>query len=126
MERRQSRFAQLSAFTLPPTGDRLGDKPLAAITEDDLEVAVIALRTNGRSTSTRNHYVRLLKKAFRWATRKGHLRRNPDLGRVVAEVREAGAASSTPGPDVVDANGRLVTAGEERRLLAVAHRACRT
>ena len=69
-------FAKIAAFILPDDS-RLGDKALGAITEDDLEAVAAALRVNGRAVSTRNQYVQLLKKSFRWAAKKGYISRNP-------------------------------------------------
>jgi integrase len=57
-------------------GRRLGDVPLAAITEDELEAFYASLLAAGLAASTRNHYVQLLKATFRWAARKGYIR-NP-------------------------------------------------
>jgi integrase len=57
--------------------DGLGDKPLTAITEDDIEAFFMHLRAEGRAASTRNHYMQLAKALFRWAVRKGYLTRNP-------------------------------------------------
>jgi integrase len=47
------------------------------ITEDELETFYAGLVAGGRAASTRNHYVQLLKAAFRWATKKGYLSRSP-------------------------------------------------
>ncbi|OLC84758.1 MAG: hypothetical protein AUH72_00890 [Acidobacteria bacterium 13_1_40CM_4_65_8] len=58
-------------------GRRLGGWPLAAITEDELEALYASLVAAGRAASTRNHYVQLLKAAFRWATKKGYIARSP-------------------------------------------------
>ena len=112
-------FAQVAAFTLTD-GSRLGDKPLGAITEDDLEAVLTDLRTKGRAASTRNHYVQLLKASCRWAVRKGYLTHSPiseasDLKRTKIAKRNRRLA-----PDRFDDEGRLVYAGEERTLLAVA------
>ena len=60
-----------------PDGRRLGDVPLAAITEDDLEAFYASLHAAGLAASTRNHYVQLLKALFRWAARKGYVARSP-------------------------------------------------
>ena len=46
-------FAQIAAFTLTD-GSRLGDKPIGAFTEDDLEAFMAALRPKGHAASTRN------------------------------------------------------------------------
>jgi integrase len=58
-------------------GRRLGDWSLAAITEDELEAFRAAQRTMGRSASTLNHLVQVMKAAFRWAARKGYVLRSP-------------------------------------------------
>jgi integrase len=52
--------------------NRLGDRPIQAVTEDDLEAFVKHLVTLGRSPSTRNHYVQLIRALSRWAVRKGY------------------------------------------------------
>ena len=62
---------------LAADGRRLGDMPIAAITEDELEAFHASLVTAGRAASTRNHYVHLIKAAFRWAARKGYITRSP-------------------------------------------------
>jgi integrase len=113
-------FAQLAAFPLPD-GSRLGDKALGAFTEDDLEAFVVTLRAKGRATSTRNSYVQLLKKSFRWATKKGYITSNPTLsddstlkrGKIAKRHRRLL-------PDIVDDRGHVREPGEERRLLAAA------
>jgi integrase len=58
-------------------GRRLRDWPLAAVTEDELEAFHASLIAAGRAASTRNHYVHLIKAAFRWAARKGYIARSP-------------------------------------------------
>ena len=58
-------------------GTPLGQQPMAAITEDDLERFMRGLREQGRAVSTRNHYVQLLTSLFRWAKKKGHITRSP-------------------------------------------------
>jgi integrase len=113
-----SRLAVLAAFTRVD-GTALGDVAIAAITEDDVEAFFGQLRTT-RAAATRNNYVTLIKKAFRWATKKGYLARNP-----ISEDSELKRAKPTQRarrlvPDSADADGRLTTPGEERRLLAVA------
>ena len=72
------RLKQLTAFVLPPPlGQRLGAKALARITEDDLETFLDDVRARGRTASTCNKYVQLMKHSFRWATRKGYIKANP-------------------------------------------------
>jgi integrase len=112
-------FAQVAAFQVPD-GSRLGDKPLGAITEDDLEVFLVALRARGRAASTRNQYVQLLKASCRWATRKGYLARNPISEDSAIKRAKIAQRNRRLVPDVVDEQGRLTDPGEERRLLAAA------
>ena len=68
-------FGRLKAFQI--NGAPFGDKPIAAITEDDVELFFAALRAEGLAASTRNKYIQLVKALFRWATKKGYLTRNP-------------------------------------------------
>jgi integrase len=56
---------------------RLGDLPLNTITEDELEAFHGSLVAADRAASTRNHYVQVLKAAFRWAAKKGYIARSP-------------------------------------------------
>ena len=58
---------------------RLGDRPVQAVTEDDVEAFVRYLGTLGRAASTRNHYVQLIRAMSRWAVRKGY-RTTPIVG----------------------------------------------
>src|SRR5262245_8944263 len=58
-------------------GRRLGDWPLTAITEDELEAFHAAQRAAGRAVSTLNHLVQVIKASFRWAAKKGYLARSP-------------------------------------------------
>jgi integrase len=60
-----------------PDGRFLGDCPIAAITEDELEACHAAQRAAGRAASTLNHLVQVIKAAFRWAARKGYVPRSP-------------------------------------------------
>jgi len=113
-------FAQLAAFQLED-GTRLGDKPISAITEDDLEAVILDMKSRGRAASTRNQYVQLLKASFRWATKKGYLARNPitDDSEHIKRSRIA-QRNRRLAPDVLDKDGKLQEPGEERRLLASA------
>ena len=58
---------------------RLGEKAARSVTEDDLEAFIKHLTTLGRSSSTRNHYVQLIRAMSRWAVRKGY-RSTPMVG----------------------------------------------
>ena len=71
----RSCFGQISAFVLE--GQPFGEKALAAITEDDVEVFLASLRGKGLAASSRNKYIQVIKALFRWAVRKGYLTRNP-------------------------------------------------
>ena len=99
-------------------GVRLGAKPLAAITEDDIESCHAHLRTIGRAASTRNQYVQVIKSAFTWATKKGYLARNPITDDSILKRTKVAQRSRRLAPDVFDEHGQLKTPGEERRLLA--------
>jgi len=88
---------------------RIGDKPIQAVTEDDLEAFVKHLVTLGRAASTRNHYVQLIRAMSRWAVRKGY-RMTPlvhDDSDVVRRRKET-------------QRHRRLEPGEEERLLAAA------
>lgn len=99
-------FRQLVAFLL--NGERLGEKALAAITEDDLDVVFAQLRADGKAASTRNKYVQTVTMMLRWATKKGYLQRNP-----------AADCESLKREQHAQRNRRLEP-DEESRLLAVA------
>jgi integrase len=58
-----------------PDGRRLGEWPLADITEDTIEAFFMTLAPY--AVSTRNKYTQLLKASFRWAAKKGYLSRSP-------------------------------------------------
>jgi integrase len=116
-------FAKLSAFTLPgPTGGgKLGEKPLRAITEDDVEAFFGHLRAEGRAGSTTNKYVQLVRAMFRWALKKGYVDRNVVAESEVIRRQKMAQRSRRLAPDVIDPKtGKLLQAGEERALLAVA------
>src|SRR4051794_40987918 len=51
---------RLASF-LAVDGRRLGEVPIRHLTEDDLEAFVRQLTVEGRSASTRNHYVQLIR-----------------------------------------------------------------
>src|SRR5690606_9416965 len=90
------------------------------ITEDQIEVFFGVLRSEGRSASTRNKYVQLVKALFRWAMKKGYLQRNPIADSEVIRRGRHAKRNRRLMPDVLNGNGQTVREGEERRLLAVA------
>jgi integrase len=100
------RLGKVTAFVFQD-GRVFGEKPIGAVTEDDLEVFIAALR-RGRSASTRNHCVQVLGSLFRWATKKGYLSRNP-MGSD-SEIRREKPAR----------RNRRLEGDEEARLMAVA------
>jgi integrase len=53
-------------------GACLGDKPVNAVTEPDLEAFVQSLARAGRSVATQNHFVRVIKSLSAWLVRKGY------------------------------------------------------
>jgi integrase len=73
------RLERIYAFTLPATSPPLtfGDKPLDAVTTDDVEAFRDARKAAGRSAVTVNHDLKLLRKMFNWGIRKGYLERTP-------------------------------------------------
>jgi len=89
-------------------GRSLGDWPIVAITEDELEAFHAALRAAGRAASTLNHLVQVLKAAFRWAARKGYVSRSP--------ISDSSALKRSK----VAKRTRRVSPSEESALLAVA------
>lgn len=107
-------FAQLAAFRLTD-GSRLGDKPLCAVTEDDLEVFLSNLRAKGRAASTRNQYVQLLKASCRWAVKKGYLARNPISEDSTLKRAKIAQRDRRLQPDVLDKDGKIKEPGDERR-----------
>jgi integrase len=89
-------------------GRRLGDLPLLAITEDELEAFHAAQRAAGRAASTLNHFVQVIKAAFRWAVHKGYLARSPIS--IETALKRSKMAKRT----------RRISPDEEAALLAVA------
>jgi integrase len=98
------RFRAVNAHVFDD-GQRLGAKPLGAITEDDLEAFMQALKARGRAASTRNHYVQHFRDVFRWAVKKGYLDRSPISAD--SDIRQEKPAKRE----------RRLTADEDRRLL---------
>ena len=90
-------------------GRRLGDRPLADVTEHDLEEFIRSLIGKGRAVSTRNHYVQLVKAMSRWAVRKGY-RERPFVTGESDVIRRRKEASRR----------RRLHPGEEERLVAAA------
>jgi Phage integrase SAM-like domain len=72
------RLEKITAFMLPgPPPTALGDKPLSALTAEDIEAFRTARKAEGLSAVTVNHDLKLLRKMFNWAIRKGYLKRTP-------------------------------------------------
>jgi integrase len=72
------RLAKITAFILPePPPTIFGDKPLSAITAEDIEAFRTARKAEGVSAVTVNHDLKLLRKMFNWGIRKGYLKRTP-------------------------------------------------
>jgi len=101
-------------------GVALGDKSIGAITEDDLEAFLQALRAAGKAASTRNQYLQLFRSMSAWGQRKGYLAR-PWLTDLSDLRREKHAKRNRRlVADKVDESGKVTEPGEERRLLAAA------
>jgi integrase len=101
-------------------GTRFGDKPLHAVTEDDLEAVIVWLRAKKLAASTVNQYVQVIRAAFRWAVKKAYLVDNPLDDESAVKRAKAGQRHRRLRPDVFDEKGTLIEAGEERQLLRVA------
>jgi integrase len=89
-----------------------GDKPLDAITTDDIEAFRDARKGKGLSASAVNHDLKLLRKMFNWAIRKGYL------------TRTAFKIGSEPAISLereLPRNKRLQNADDEQRLLDAAN-----
>jgi integrase len=104
-----SMLRQVMAFPVRwPGASRLGEKPLAAVTEDDIE-AFIRHVSATRTTATRNHYVQLLRTVSTWAVRRGY--REKPLATTESDVIRRKKASK---------RNRRLEPGEEDKLLAAA------
>lgn len=107
---------------LVSTDQRLGDKPIRAITEDDIEQALVAL--GAVAASSFNKFRQTLIHLQRWGVKKGYLTRPwATFGKDGPErlKRKPGAKRDRRlVPDRLDKDGRVVEPGEERRLLAAA------
>ena len=72
------RLKTISGFVLPGAGGMtFGDKPLAAITTEDIEAFRDWRKTNGLSPVAVNHDLKLLRKMFNWSIRKRYLAMTP-------------------------------------------------
>jgi integrase len=87
-------------------GRPLGEKAIQNVTEDDLEGFIKHLTTQGRTASTRNHYVQLIRAMSRWAVRKGY-RDTPMVGDDSDVIRRKKEAQ----------RDRRLEPGEEDKLL---------
>ncbi len=87
-------------------GRALGEKPIQRVTEDDLEGFIKHLTTQGRASSTRNHYVQLIRAMSRWAVKKGY-RDTPMVGDDSDVIRRKKEAQ----------RDRRLEPGEEDKLL---------
>ena len=96
---------QLAAFQTIE-GRPLGEKAVQKVTEDDLETFIKHLMRLGRSASTRNHYVQVIRAMSKWAVKKGY-RVTPMLGTDSDVVRRRKEAQ----------RHRRLEPGEEQKLL---------
>ncbi len=102
-------------------GNPIGRKAAGLVTEDDLEHAIDVLRLRGHVASTINHYVPTLKSFERWGVRKGHLPKRWLSEDTSLRLRKSAQRSRRLVPDVLDTEGNVKVAGEERRLLSAAN-----
>jgi integrase len=112
-------LAQLLAF------EDLRAKPVASITEDDIEAFFTQLRAAGRAASTRNKHVQAVTAMFRWAAKKGYLPRSPiaDSDSIKREKHAKRARRLEP-----DEEGRLLAAAAphlQRLIVGALETGCR-
>ena len=116
----RSRLTRLEAVVID--GAALGSRSIGRITADDLEVACRALKGEGLTGQTMNKYLQTYQHLQRWGLKKGYPQRPWfDADSRPVSRSKAVRRSRRLEADVFDANGTLVKAGEERRLLAVAN-----
>lgn len=101
----------LAAFSL--NGQLLGDKQIGTITEDDFELFMKHLRTQGRAASTRTHYLQLIKTLSAWGVRYGYLDR-PWI-RPLAELKQE--VDTELRREKMAQRNRRLRAGEENAIL---------
>jgi integrase len=108
------RLSTICAFRVPGAEPAisLGDKSLDAITTDDVEVFREARKAKGLSASAINHDLRLLRKMFNWAIRKGYVTRSPF---------KVGSEAAIALEREIPRNKRLQDADTEQRLLEAAN-----
>jgi integrase len=104
-----SMLRQVAAFPVSwPGATRLGEKPLSAVTEDDIEAFIRHVAAT-RTTATRNHYVQLLRTVSSWAVKRGY-RERPFATTESDIIRRKKAGK----------RNRRLDPGEEDQLLAAA------
>ena len=103
----RSTLKWVTRFVLPG-GTRFGEKSIGAVTEDDIEMCLHALKDLGRAASTRNKYLQMFLSMSKWGQRKGYLSR-PWVSPFTDLKREKQAQRS-----------RRLQPDEEARLLQVA------
>lgn len=108
-----SRLKLLCAFVIPGTEPAMmfGDKPVAEITDGDIEAYRHHRRTQRRSAVTINHDLKLLRKMFAWGIRERLLPGTP--------FRVAGESVIRLDPES-PREERLTDSEKERRLLEAA------
>jgi integrase len=71
------RLKTIDAFVLPGRNCAFGDLSLGQIRTGDIEAFRDARKATGLSACTVNHDLKLLRKMFNWAIRRGHMERTP-------------------------------------------------
>lgn len=105
------RFRTINGFVLPgPTGEVLGAKPADSVTLLDVESFRDWRKDKGLSAVAVNHDLRLLRKMYNWAIRKGLVTRTPF---------KIGSEPAIQLEREIPRNKRL-SEDEEQRLLSVA------
>jgi integrase len=106
------RLGTICRFVVPGTKVSFGDTRIDAITVDHIEAFRDARKAQGLSAVSINHDLRLLRKMFNWAVRKGYVERTPfKIGSEPAITLER----------ELPRNKRFQDVGVEQRLLDAAN-----
>jgi len=111
----------ICAFVPAGRTHSIGTHEAASVTEDMFEEFIAHMRGKGRSPATTGKHVQTIQAVDRWMLKKGYRTKSALSGEsAVLTVGKSAKRSRRLVPDALDAAGKVVTEGEERRLLAVA------
>ena len=110
----RAQLRRLGGLTID--GERLGDRPIGRITEDDLETAFVHVAH--LAASTQNKLRQALLHLQRFGTRKGYLTRSWLTADSELKRKKGARRERRLEPDELAPDGSVRVPGEERRLLA--------